>query len=321
MGAALAIAPVTIRNLSVSGEPVLITASGGINFYLGSNPESGGRFGLPAGFTPYIQDQQKISRELARSRTGKDLNWQAVSRHWLYRAWANIGDNPGKALGLVLRKLRLSLTWREMENNFVAGWVHDQLGPGRILFPSLAFLWILAVPGMIVALKERKPAHGPLWILLAATLLTCLLFWVSTRNRLPMAIPLAVFSAMALARPKLWLKPLPLVATAAMALLVLWPTGEPREGAGFYTDLGRIHAQGGDFMTAREDFQLALEIDPAFPMALNGLALTYMDEGNVKQAVAILEDLLEKYPDFEFARRNLEAIRRSGPPRNRPGSR
>ena len=96
-----------------------------------------------------------------------------------------------------------------------------------------------------------------------------------------------------------------------MAALILWPTGESREGAGFYVDLGRIHAQGGDYLTARSDFQLALEIDPDMPMAINGLALTYMDEGNRERAISILEDLLEKHPEFEFARRNLEAIRRS----------
>ena len=320
LGAALVIAPVTVRNLVVSGEPVLITANGGLNFYLGNRTGSDGRFGLPEGFSPYIQDQQEMSRELAGREAGRDLDWQDVSGHWLARAWADIGGDPLKAMGLAVRKLRLFLAWPERENNFVAGWVHHHLGPGRLLVPSLAFLWILAVPGMIASLRERPPSHGPLWILLASTLLTCLLFWVSTRNRLPAAIPLAVFGGLTLARPKSWPQAVSLAATAGMALLVLWPAGEPPAGAGFYVDLGRIHAQSGDFLAARGDFRLALEIDPDTPMALNGLALTYMDEGDKEQAVAILEDLLEKYPDFEFARRNLDAIRRSAPPGVSPPS-
>ncbi|MBU8871531.1 MAG: tetratricopeptide repeat protein [Gemmatimonadales bacterium] len=321
LGATLAIAPVTLRNLVVSGEPVLITANGGLNFYLGNNTEAHGRFGLPEGFTPYVQDQQKVSRELASSQAGSDLNWQGVTRHWLGRTLADIRNAPGKALSLAGRKLRLTLAWREMENNFVAKWVHNHLGPARILFPSLGFLWILAVPGMILAVRDRRPSHGPLWILMVTTLLTCLLFWVSTRNRLPLVIPLSVFSAMALARPESWRKRIPIIAVTAIVVIVLWPTGEPREGAGFYVDLGRIQAQSGDYLTARENFNLALEIDPATPMALNGLALTYMDEGNRKQAVAILKSLLASYPDFEFARRNLEAIQRSAPTRGTPRSR
>jgi Tetratricopeptide repeat len=325
LGAAAAIAPVTIHNISISGEPVLITASGGLNFYLGNRAGSDGRFGMPDGFSPYVQDQQKFSHDLARSRSGEDLDWQGVSGYWLGQARSDITGNPGAALTLVARKAWLFFSWRELENNFVASWVHRQLGPGLVLIPSLGFLWILAVPGMIASARRKISAQGPLWILLGCTLLTCLLFWVSTRNRLPAAIPLAVFAGIALANPKSWLRPPTVLVAAALAAvvsaMVFWPTGESAEGAGFYVDLGRIHAQAGEHLTAREDFQLALEIDPNTPMAINGLALTYMEEGNKSRAIAILEDLLVRYPDFEFARRNLEAIRRSGAPRPRPGTR
>jgi len=318
LGAVLAMAPVTFRNLAVSGEPVVITANAGLNFYSGNHPGANGRFGLPAGFSPYIQDQQRVSRELAWKQSGSKLDWQEVSSHWFGKAGDGLLSSPGSSLMLALQKIRLSLAWREMENNFVAGWVHRHLGPGQILFPSMAFLWILAMPGMLEALKKRDPALGPLWIMLVSTLVVCILFWVSTRNRLPLVIPLAVFSAMALARPGLWKKPGAVVAAAGMAILVLWPTGEGREGAGFYVDLGRVHAVSGDHLAAREDFLLALEIEPETPMATNGLALTYMEEGNRKKAVFILKDLLKRYPDFEYARRNLEAIQRSAPARTRP---
>lgn len=319
LGALLVIAPATIRNLKVSGEPVLITASGGLNFYLGNRPGADGRFGLADGLTPYIQDQQKNSRELAVQQAGRELDWQGVSRHWLGRALEHFGEDPGAVVPLVLRKLWLSLSWREMENNFVTGWVHAHTGPGRLLVPSLGFLWVLAVPGLILARRRRAPAQGPLWILLGATLLTCLLFWVSTRNRLPLLLPLAGFAAYGLAyAAEAWRRPLPIAAAAVVALLVFWPTGEKREGAAFYVDLGRIHAQSRQPLEARANFELALEIEPGFPMARNGLALTYMDTGEPRRAIAMLEDLLRDHPDFEFARRNLEAIRRAtAPPRPR----
>lgn len=312
LGALLTIAPVTVRNLTISGEPVLITASGGLNFYLGNRAGADGRFGLPAGFSPYIQDQQKFARDLACSRTGQDLDWRGVSRYWLDQGRDDLAAHPAAALALAARKVRLFFSWRELENNFVTGWVHRHLGPGIILVPSLGFLWILAVPGLIASIRSRSAAAVPLWILLGCTFATCLLFWVSTRNRLPVALPLAVFAGIALADPRSWLRPAPLLLAVGLAAIVAWPTGESREGAGFYVDLGRIHAQGGDHLAARADFQLALEIDPNTPMAINGLALTYMEEGNRSQAIAILEDLLVRYPDFEFARRNLEKIRRAG---------
>jgi hypothetical protein len=38
-GVCLPVAAVALRNLAVSGEPVLISSNGGINFYIGNNPD------------------------------------------------------------------------------------------------------------------------------------------------------------------------------------------------------------------------------------------------------------------------------------------
>lgn len=309
----LTIAPVTVQNLQTSGEPVLITANGGVNFYLGNHGGADGRFSLATGFPPTIAGQQQASRTLAQQEAGRALGWSAASRHWFGRAVDELGSDPVHASRLWIRKLRLTASWREMENNFLARWVHDHTGPGRVLVPSLALLWILAIPTLVTVLRRPAPGDVPLLILTAATLAICVLFWVSTRNRLPLMIPLAIWSARTLADRTLWRRMVPMAAAALMALAVVWPTGET-EGAEFYVSLGGVHAQNGRFVDAREAFEQALVLQPLHPMAMNNLALTYLDTGDAPRAVTILRQVVQRYPDFELARRNLreaeQALRR-----------
>jgi len=97
------------------------------------------------------------------------------------------------------------------------------------------------------------------------------------------------------------------VLVGLLAVAVFWPTTD-REGAAFLCDVGRVHAQQGHIDQARWNFRESLLIEPDFPMALNGMALTYMDEGKPDQAIAMLREIIRVHPDFELAKQNLQAI-------------
>jgi len=318
LGVTVTILPVTVRNVVHSGEPALISANGGLNFYLGNFAGTTGRFELPREFPPDIERQQETSLRLARRGAGRSLNWQEASRYWFGRGLKELFAEPAAALRLYARKLRLVFAWREMEHNFLAAWVHRHTGPGRWLIPSLGLLWLLAVPGLVAALRERRPEAVPLLLLMGTTVLTCLLFWVNTRHRLPLAIPLAVFAGAGLASPRLWLSRTALAAVAVVAVLTFWPTGD-HEGSAFYADLGRIHAQRKEFATARRAYETALVYQPEYPQAENGIALTYMEQGDAETAISLLRDLLRRHPDYALARENLQrmlAMTQDKPPEN-----
>ncbi len=303
----LTIAPVTIHNLSVSGESIPVSANGGVNFYVGNHVGADGRFSFPPGFPAYIGQMQAASHQMAEAEAGRNLSWRQTSAHWFGRGWSDLVQNPGRALGLWLHKARLLVSWREMENNFVVGWVREHSGPGRWLIPSLGLLWLLAVPAIVQAVRRRGDRDLALLLPMVTVILVCLVFWVSTRNRLPLLIPLAILAGASLANLRVWKSPLNLGLAALLALAVFWPTAD-HEGAGFLCDIGRIHAQEGRISEARADFNEALRLEPDHPMAMNGLALTYMDEGQPKRAIALLRETIKKHPEFELARRNLQAI-------------
>jgi len=124
---------------------------------------------------------------------------------------------------------------------------------------------------------------------------------------LPLLIPLAVWSGASLARPRLW-RPVPILAlTGVLAVLVFWPTSD-HEGAAFLCDVGSVLAKQGRFEQARRNFREALRISPDDPRALNGIALSYMDQGDPDKAAALLREIIRDHPDFTLARRNLRAI-------------
>ncbi len=306
-GIIISIAPVTLHNLKVSGEPVPVSANGGINFYMGNFSGADGRFSLPPKFPAYIGQMQAVSHQQAQAEAGRRLNWRQTSSFWFGKGWNDLTEDPGRALRLGLRKAHLLLAWREMENNFVVAWVREKTGPGRWLIPSLGLFWLLAVPALVDAVRRRDDRDILLLIPLVTVVLVCLIFWVSTRNRLPLLIPLTILAGVSVSTPRLWKSPRHLVPAALLACVVFWPTGD-NEGAGFLCDVGRVHAQQGQITEARLNFTEALRLEPDFPMAMNGLALTYMDEGQPERAIAMLREIIRKHPDFEMARRNLQAI-------------
>ena len=72
-GAAVTIAPVTIRNLVVSNEFVLISSHGGLNFLVGNGPGANGVYRQLPGITPDIAGQAADTKRVAEAEEGRAL--------------------------------------------------------------------------------------------------------------------------------------------------------------------------------------------------------------------------------------------------------
>ena len=103
-GTALIVAPFTMRNLVQSGESVLLSASGGFNFWVGNHPGAVGVFDPPP---DYNFHRDPVGRELAERATGHALDHDAASAWWRARTLHGILDSPSRWLGLLGRKLLL----------------------------------------------------------------------------------------------------------------------------------------------------------------------------------------------------------------------
>lgn len=241
LGLALAVAPATLRNLAVSGEAVLVSSHGGLNFYIGNNPKADGTYHHLPGITPDIRGQARDARRVAEGAAGRSLTARAVDAHFYRQAWAWIFFRPLDAGRLFLRKLAYVFAAPEISLNYsYAYYSRDE----PTLLRWLVGAWLL-VPLGLLGLADRgwsSPPSGAepvgkggfaLWALVVpAYAISVAAFFVSARYRLPLLAPLAAGAGFALvrgaaavrAREGRWL----LTRAAALVPLIalaLWPHG------------------------------------------------------------------------------------------------
>lgn len=117
-GAALALAPVAVRNSLVAGSPVFSTAAGGTAFYLCNHA------GNSTGLVQATADNRQIPRhefgdwqQGAEDALGRSLSPAEISSYWFQRALDDIVADPRRWLLAELRKLGLLFSRYEAPDN------------------------------------------------------------------------------------------------------------------------------------------------------------------------------------------------------------
>ena len=223
--------PCWMHNYFIARDPVFLSAHGGINFWIGNNPDANGypRFppGLHAGQAAMLQD----SITAAEAAAGHPLKRADVSRFWSSKARSYIMSHPIEWSRLLLVKLR----------NFWSAFRYDDLSiitslrEQNVIPPGIYFGLVAAfgIPGMLLAWR-RSPSSR--WVIAAILLHMAALMpvFVTERYRLPIVPGLlvcGVFGLMAFwqsliharySRVAIYLAIL-CVATA----FVSWPQGNP----------------------------------------------------------------------------------------------
>jgi len=234
-GAAVVIAPVTLRNLLVSGEPVLISSHGGLNFLVGNGPGASGVYRTIPGITPDIGGQARDARNVAETAEGRPLSSREVSEFFAKKAWSWIRESPGAAASLFLRKIRLSLSGDEAPLNFSFPWYREKSVVLKLLCVGPGLLVPLAGAGFVLAFFASAGAERRALLVFStfvpAYVVAVAAFFVATRYRLPLLAALAPLGGAAVARlpearrAKDGRIGLAAAAAAVLAAISLWPTG------------------------------------------------------------------------------------------------
>ena len=236
LGAALGVAPAALRNAAVSGEPVLVSSHGGLNFLVGNGPGANGVYRLVDGITPNIAGQSADAKRVAEAEAGRPLTARETSAHFGRKAWAWIYSEPGAAARLFGRKVWYVLSDDEAPLNFPYPWYRKESLPLRFLPVGAWLLVPLGGAGLALGLAGAgRPGRrefavwasfAPAYVLLVAA------FFVATRYRLPLYVPLATagggaVALLAAAIPGRDFRRMALAAAVAipLAAVSLWPTG------------------------------------------------------------------------------------------------
>jgi len=343
LGAALAIAPVTLRNLERGGELIPISWNGGINLYIGNNPD----YDRTVAIRPDLHWKRfALEPRRAGVRTAAGASSYFVAKVVHYAA-----SDPAGFARLQLKKLVLFLAGNEIPRN-------QEIYPARKYSPVLAaLLWKvpglafpfgvlmpLGVLGLVVA-GRRAPLLAAIVLLYAAGVLA---FFITARYRASLVPLLLVFAAegarwlLESARPRARIASLALVlplylvgnvgqgpmsetmnADAEYSLGVkLAMKGKPEEAAALFrsalaknpaypeawVNLGVIQATRGRNLEAEGMFRNALQLDGENTLALTNLALLREKAGDRAEALALYRRALSIEPGDELSRRKVAEL-------------
>lgn len=194
-GAAAVVLPFAVRNRVVAGESVLLSANGGLNFWIGNHAGAPGTFEPPPGYDFHLDP---VGRALAERRAGRPLGYAEASRWWRDEALEDVREAPGAWLALLGHKLLWFLHPREVpqvgadfEWHRERSWILRGPLDARwlALLAAAAPLAVALTGGRAAAARCALPATAAL-ALAGATVL----FFVTGRHRAP-AMPAVIVLA------------------------------------------------------------------------------------------------------------------------------
>ena len=267
--AVVPVVPVAYRNWQASGELVLVSANGGINFWMGNNPDWRRTSNLRPG------PEWRAMQELPLREAGI-VDSSERDRWFLRSALGDWARRPLAAVGRTFEKTLLLVHNHEIMRDFDLYYFRDRFS-WVLRFPGWNFALLLgfAVAGLAFA-RARVPGEGVLLLFLASNALVIVLFFVVSRYRAPLVPVLAVFAAQGL----VWL--------VARGRAHDWK----RVGRG-------VPVVAAVFTISSIDFLDVDHIDVA--EAEYRIATTYEKSGRLQEAILRYDEVLEKNPDHPMA--------------------
>ena len=197
-GMLLALAPNALRNHAVSGELILVSSHGGLNFYIGNGPESDGVYSRVSGIRPSIAGQAEDAERLAEQAEGRELSTREVSDHFYRRAWEWMRANPFAAARLLARKLVLLLNRENVPLNYSYAYYRGESTLLRLLAVGPWLLVPLGLLGLFLPSMRASARGFWLWASFIPVYgLSVAAFFVSSRYRMPLLVPLSASSGAA----------------------------------------------------------------------------------------------------------------------------
>ncbi len=311
MGLLLIMTPLLVRNYIVSKDIVFLTSHAGMNLYIGNNEKADGRFKAPSWARSNIGGLQADAKTIAERALGRDLKDSEVSRYYASKSVSFIKENPGSFLRLLWRKLALFINKQEIYDAACYEVYRDKIP--LLGFPFITFLFVgtLAIAGMLIALRNWKKVM-PLYLFMITYTVSILLYFVSSRYRVPFAMVMIIFAGFFISwfidkiKKRNFLKAgLSILLCVAIFPMVNFSTGVDDITATGYSNLGSLYLQAGEYGNAITAFKEAIRLDPSSPKPYNDAGYAYMMSRDYKRAKKYIFDALSKDPDYAFAYINL----------------
>jgi tetratricopeptide (TPR) repeat protein len=291
LGCILPILPAAAHNAFVGKDPVLVSTSAGINFFIGNNERATGR---DSAFPGMVQWTFEKAHRVAEIAEGRPLRPSEASSFYLRRGLAFIRENPGAFLALTGRKVVYLFSSHEIANVEDPNFARRS---SRFLSLPLYLSFGVIAPLAAAGLAARRPGPREIPVLLAgaAYAISVLLFFVNGRYRLPLAPVFLAYGAAGLVRlagvarggNRGILRPL--VPVGAALLLVNWnPFGKGEDASQSHFNEGWAAQKNGDSAAAEREYGRVERSSPWFAPSLNNRAAILMGRDDPAAALPLL---------------------------------
>jgi len=312
-GLAIAVTPLIVRNAVVTRAFALTSSQGGLNFYIGNNPAATGQYVAVPGVRPTMAGQSEDTRKAAEAAVGHPLTDAEVSAYYTHLALDWIRRHPAGAAKLFARKLALTVSaahqWLDYSYPYYArdtGSLLALLVVGPWLLVPLgcagAALLVTGPSGTVGSKLEGRGSGFVLIAFAAAYAISVAAFFVAERYRLPLFVPLCIFSGGAADRVlQVFRKPTsgaqpaasaPSSARVAVALalggaVVAWWPHHLDDGR--YAErlrLSEVLMNARDYGGAVTELEHALALRPGDTTAEFTLGMAEVSEGRAQEGLA-----------------------------------
>ncbi len=284
--AVICVGAVTARNAIVAGDPVLVAANGGVNFWFGNQDRATGVNSPPGQEFGALATQREAARKIARTETkNPSIRDSEVSSFFFAKGVDYIRERFSAWRRLFVKKLLLFASNWEFDVGWLA--IAEQRETRVLAYLPVEFAPIfgLGIAGMILALR-RSPRPWLLLGPLACSTVVLLAFFVSTRFRLASVPMLALFAGAAVVFVLTRIRRGRVL--SALGVLVL------AAGPAAWSWANERTVMSGEGELARRPLA-----DTLYANASTIVGNAFIDQGRLDEAEAVFRDVLARDP-FAF---------------------
>lgn len=319
LGLALVLSPVAARNAALGGGFLPTTFQGGVNFWIGNNPQADGTYRPLAPGRQIPAFERAEPRRIAEAEVGRALTGAEVSRFWLDRSLAWARAEPRAFVRLQLRKLGLYLSGYEWPDAVDYEWTKSRSPVLALPLAEFTAVALLAAAGVLLLVLRRRrrdlAALMPVFAFEAGWLLSTVAFFLFSRYRLPAIPGLLLLAAIPLVELGRAYRAGHRRAALAGAGLVVAVWALPHS-AGYRPrvdlvefNLGRLAEERGDPVAAEDHYAAALAAAPDHFLAAMNLGTLAAKRGDLAAALPLFERAAALEPAAPDAAANLGAGR------------
>lgn len=308
IGVFISVLPFSVRNHLITNNVSPFPVNGGLNFYIGNNPDATGIYRPLEGISNSPVNQIKQSILKAKMGMGREISPLQASSFWFLKGLRFIRNNPWQYIVLELKKIYLFWNRTEAVGNEDFYFCKSYIPLLRFPLFSFGFVAPFAILGFLFAAKQREAGLSLIALCVLGYMLSVITFYVEARYRFPVVPLIIIMASYAInqlfhlpkdRRTRELLLYLPILAISFLIVNARVAIADPALNLHInYNNLGVSYYEKGDVKNAAAEFEKALEANPRYSEAYNNLAAVYCRMGRLNESMRLYHKAIELNPNF-----------------------